>query len=358
MTTLKSILVILVVNELLGTSNLYTTHLGPLIVGLKMKKKTILIVVVASLLTIIFAVILPVVFLSETLGVNSTQRKYVAFLEISGVISYEDSPISLLGGKTISPKDVRYMIDRVKQDPSIGAVVMVINSPGGSAVASEEIFYMVRELSEEKPVVAYISEYGASGGYYISLPADEIISSPSGLTGSVGAVSIMLNYANLSRRLGIDVYVFKSGGFKDIGNPFRELDDRELEILQSLVDSIAGQFVDRVRMMRGDKIKDWEEVLTARPFTGEQALEVGLVDKVGMLEDAKREAIRLAGLPEDAPSKWIRPRSPSLLELLLGGGFTLWDRKIMRINYEILLMWPLPDNSNFLTILYNTPLQR
>ncbi|MDK2464316.1 MAG: signal peptide peptidase SppA [Candidatus Korarchaeota archaeon] len=265
--------------------------------------------------------------------------KRVALLELSGVISYGDSA-SLLGGGRITPDGVREMVDIVRSDPSYAAVVLVINSPGGSAAASEEIYGILSGLSRDLPVVAYIGEYGASGGYYVALAADEIVASPAALTGSVGAVSILLNYAGLAEKLGVKGETFKSGELKDVGNPWREMTAGERALMQSLIDSSAELFRQRVWEVRGDKIRDWEGVITARPYTGTQALEVGLVDRVGTLEDAVNLARRMAGLPEDAPAEWVRPPTPGLLDLLLGG--TPSGVRGVKLSYELLWMWPLP----------------
>ena len=271
--------------------------------------------------------------LPERVGIE-----HVAVIQLSGTISYSESPLTLFSGETITPDRVRELIDEVEADPYAKAVVIVINSPGGSAAASEEIYQMIKKLSQERVVVAYIAEYGASGGYYISLPADRIIASPHALTGSIGAVSLVINFAELMDKLGIRAETFKSGRLKDIGSAWRPLTEEERRILQSMVDSIARVFEERVEENRGDKIRDWDEILTARPFIGMQALKLGLIDDIGNLEDAIDAARALAGLPETAPVKWIKPRKPSLLELLLGGG----ESKAMKLSYEILLMWPLP----------------
>jgi len=106
--------------------------------------------------------------------------------------------------------------------------------------------------------------------------------------------------------------------------------------MQSMINSIAEVFEERIKENRGDKIRDWGEILSAKPFLGTQAVKLGLIDNTGSLYDAIRTARRLAGLPETAPVKWVKPRKPTLL--VLGGG----ESKAMKLSYEILLMWPLP----------------
>lgn len=272
------------------------------------------------------------------IGFGRAAAEYVALIELSGNIAYSESPLAIFG-ETLNPEKVEELINRVEADPYAKAVVLVINSPGGSAAASEEIYRMLRDLADERTVVAYIAEYGASGGYYIALPAEKIVASPNALTGSVGAISMTINFAELMDHLGVEAEVFKSGRLKDAGNPFRPMTEEDRRLMQSLIDSIADVFQNRVREHRAGKVKDWEEVFTARPYTGVQALEAGLVDEVGTLQDAVEAARELAGLPEDTPTRWIRPRKPSLLELLLGGG----EGGGLKLSYEALLMWPLPS---------------
>ncbi|MEM0452360.1 MAG: signal peptide peptidase SppA [Nitrososphaerota archaeon] len=264
---------------------------------------------------------------------------YVAVVELSGTIAYLESPLALVSGETITPREVEELLGKVENDPYAKAVVLVINSPGGSASASEEIYNIIKNVAGKKILVSYITEYGASGGYYIALPSREIIASPHSLTGSIGAISIVMSIEELAKKLGIEVEVFKSGEFKDIGSGWRKMNEEERKILQSMIEDIAEVFVNRVREHRGGKIKDWDEVLSARPYTGTQALKAGLVDSIGSLEDAINKARELAGLPQNSPVKWVRPKTKSLLELLFGGSAT---NSGMKISYEVLLMWPPP----------------
>jgi protease-4 len=272
--------------------------------------------------------------------VTAVRLEYVGLIELSGTIAYSESPLTLISGNVLTPSEVEQLVRQVSSDPTIKTVVLVINSPGGSAAASEEIYSMLKKLSEEKVVVSYITEYGASGGYYIALPSREIIASPHALTGSVGAVSIILNFKELMDKLGVKAETFKSGRLKDVGSAWREITDEERSLLMSMIDSIAEVFKERVREHRGTKIKDYDEVFTARPYTGVQALQAGIIDGIGSIDDAVKRACQLAGIPEDSPRRWIRPRAPSILELLLGGGTS---EQAMKLNYEILLMWPLPS---------------
>ncbi len=267
---------------------------------------------------------------------------YVAVIEIDGAIGYRKLGL-LAASSTVTPEDVRWAVKQVLLDPSAKAVVLYVNSPGGSAAACEEIYEVVKELASKKPVVAYIAEYGTSGGYMVALPAREIVAAPSSMVGSVGAVMAFINVKGLAEKLGVKTYVFKSGELKDVGNPFRELTPREEQLLSSMVRDVAEKFAEKVRRHRGGKVKDMSEVLTARPYTGSQALSAGLVDSIGTFEDAVARARELGGLPKDAPYRVIR-KAPGLLELLLGSSYSMAGHAPpLKPSIEILTMWPLPS---------------
>lgn len=303
--------------------------------------KTKWIAISTVIVCVIVALVLIVSSIPTIMTLPEASADYIALIPLSGTISYTESPLAALSGEILTPSKVEEILSRVYHDPYAKAIVLVINSPGGSAAASEEIYQMVKKLSDRKVVVAYITEYGASGGYYISLPCDSIVASPHALTGSVGAVSVVFNLQGLMDKLGIEVETFKSGRLKDVGSSWRYMTDEEKELLQSLVNDIANLFKDRVMEHRGGKIKDWEDVLTAKPYLGSRAVEVGLVDYCGTLDDAVRIARELGNLSAIAPTRWIKPKAPSLLELILGSFETL---KPMKLSYEVLMMWPLPSS--------------
>ena len=269
----------------------------------------------------------------------------VAVLDLSGIIAYSESPLTLWG-ETLTPDGVSKMVEQVEDDPSTKAVLLKINSPGGSAAASEEIYQMIENLAKKKTVVAYLTEYGASGGYYIALPAKEIIANPSVLTGSVGVVNVIVNFEGLFKKLGIKAYIFKSNEFKDIGSPYRNMTNEEIEVLQSIIDSVYHQFQARVIEHRGAKL-NYNEVFSGKPFTGVQAKSVGLVDDIGTFEYALNVTRKLAGLPLDTPYYVVEKPKPSLLDLLLGG-----TKGRLKLSYEVLLMWPLPADIEVADVIY------
>lgn len=262
---------------------------------------------------------------------------YVAVLELQGVIDYEKP---LLGG-ALTPRDFKELVDIVRGDPAARAVVLVVNSPGGTAAAFE-VYEIVKELARDRVLVAYITGYGTSGGYLVTLPAKEIIAHPTALVGSVGAVAVLVNLRGLYEKLGINVTIVKSGDLKDVGSPYRNLTEDDLSVIQSFINEVAGVFASKVREHRGEKIRDWNEILRASVYPGGKAKELGLIDTVGTLEDAIKRARELARLPEDAPARTIR-KEVSLIDILLGRIET--PRIVSRepLSVEVLVMWPLPS---------------
>lgn len=261
---------------------------------------------------------------------------YVALIKVEGTIAYSTSQLTLLGSVS-DPESIAALLKRAVDDPAAKAVVLCIDSPGGSAAASEDLYLKVKEAASKKPVVAYIREYGTSGAYMISLPAKAIIASNSSVVGSVGVYLSVLTYSELLEKLGVKVYVIKSGELKDIGSPYRKLTQREAEMLEEMVLDYFELFKQRVLNHRS--LKNPDEVFTGRPFTAKQALRIGLVDGVGSLDDAVRLARQLGGLPPDAPVRELKPPRPSLFQILLGETSA---KKPMVPSIEVLAVWPPP----------------
>jgi protease-4 len=262
---------------------------------------------------------------------------YVALIRIEGAIAYQTSQLSLLGS-TASADDLVQLLDAALKDPLAKAVVLRVNSPGGSAAASEALYLKVRELAASKPVVAYIEEYGTSGAYMAVLPAARILAANSSIVGSVGVYTSVITYSGLLEKLGVRVYVFKSGELKDVGSSFREPSEEDKRVLQSIVDGVFELFKKRVLAHR--RLANASEVFSGRPFLAEEAVKLGLIDGIGTLDDAVNLARELAGLPKDAPVRELKPPSPGLLRLLLGAA-SLARRPVVP-SVEVLAMWPPP----------------
>ncbi len=214
---------------------------------------------------------------------------------------------------------MRELISQIKQaneDPLIKAVVLRINSPGGSVVGSNEIYHALKELAEnKKPLVVSMGTVAASGGYYIAAAAERIYANPDTLTGSLGVIISSINYEDAYDKIGLQQMVYKSGEFKDILSPAREPTNKEEKILQDIVDQAYQGFVDVIVEGRELPRKKVLDIADGRVYTGKQALDLDLVDKLGNIEDAIEGAKDLAGL-EDALVVRYRPNN-SIQDLLL-----------------------------------------
>ncbi len=195
--------------------------------------------------------------------------------------------------------DSKDTIDELKEhlkDPSIKAIIMRIDSPGGAVAPSQEIYEEVRKAATKKKIVVSMGSVAASGGYYIASPATRIVANPGTLTGSIGVIMEIPNFAGLMNKLGIKSEVVKSGRHKDIASVFRGIKKEDREILQNVLDNVHDQFILAVAEGRKMLLEDVRKIADGRIFTGEQALKVGLIDEIGNLEDAVKVAGKLSGI--------------------------------------------------------------
>ena len=203
--------------------------------------------------------------------------------------------ISIQGVLTSSTDTIR-QFKQYEENEDVKALVLRIDSPGGTVVAAQEIYAEILKLRENKVVLASMGNVAASGGYYIASATEEIVANPGTLTGSIGVISEYPNIEQLMKKVGLRSEVMKSGRFKDLGNPTREMTEEERQLLQDLIDNIHRQFIRDVALGRGRTVEEIEPLADGRVFTGEQAKENGLVDRLGNLQDALDRAAELAGI--------------------------------------------------------------
>lgn len=195
--------------------------------------------------------------------------------------------------------DSKNTIDEIKgylKDPSIKAIVLRVDSPGGAVAPSQEIYEEVKKATLKKKVIVSMGSVAASGGYYISAPADRIIANPGTLTGSIGVIMEIPNIEGLMNKIGVKTEVIKSGRHKDIASAFRKMGKEERLILQGVLDDVHEQFIKAVSDGRKIPFDEVKKLADGRIFTGKQAMEARLVDELGTLEDAIAAAGRLAGI--------------------------------------------------------------
>lgn len=304
---------------------------------MRLSERQLVLLSAALSATAVVAVVVAAIMLRQPASPPAVGSGYVALIRIEGAIAYQTSQLALFGS-TASADAIVKLLDSALKDPLAKAVVLRVNSPGGSAAASEALYLKVRELAASKPVVAYIEEFGTSGAYMAVLPAARILASNSSIVGSVGVYTSVITYSSLLEKLGVKVYVFKSGELKDVGSSFREPSEEDRRVLQSIVDGVFELFKERLLAHR--RIANESEVLSGRPFIAREAAKLGLIDGIGTLDDAINMAKELAGLPKDAPTREMKPPSPGLLQLLFGSAALAKDRFVPSI--EVLAMWPPP----------------
>jgi len=233
----------------------------------------------------------------------------VAIVEVDGIIGVAversgdaDSVVRTLG--------------EYRDNPSVAAVVVRINSPGGLVGPTQEIFSAIQRVrAAGKPVVASLGAVAASGGYYVAVGANRIFASPGTLTGSIGVVMQFANVEGLLKKVGVEYVVVKAGAFKDLGSFARAMKPEERQVLQALLDDVYGQFVMAVAERRGLDRKTVLGFADGRIYSGQQARALKMVDDLGGLEEAIDAAGKLAGIP--GKPKVIYPRRRfSLRELL------------------------------------------
>ena len=240
--------------------------------------------------------------------------------------------------------DSRQVIEQLhdfRDNDSVKALVLRIDSPGGGVGPSQEIYDEVKSVDAIKPVVVSMGSVAASGGYYIAAPAREIIANPGTIIGSIGVIMEFTNVEELLDKIGLNSVVVKSGEYKDIGSPTREMTAAEREILQDLIDDVHSQFVESVADGRNMEEAVVRSIADGRVFSGRRAMEIGLVDGMGNLEVAIQRAAELAGVDGEPsvvypPGKKARFIDLFIEETLNRLQFALQKQRTVGLQY----LWP------------------
>ncbi len=237
---------------------------------------------------------------------KSKARKQIARIEVSGAIASGTRKRVLEALKTVEEK-------------KFPALLLRIDSPGGTVGDSQEIYAGLMRLREKVKIVASFGNISASGGVYIGMGAEYIMANPGTITGSIGVILRGNNIERLLEKIGVSFKVIKSGPYKDILAFDRELTDAETEILQQMIDTSYQQFVETVAQSRKLPVEQVKSFADGRIFTGQQALALGIVDRLGTEEEARRWAAELVGLdPQKAECRTIEEPKP-LWNRILGG---------------------------------------
>jgi len=243
-------------------------------------------------------------------------------------------------GLILDSEETIKQLNELRKNDRVKAVVLRIDSPGGVVGPSQEIYAEVKKLGTRKKVVVSMGSLAASGGYYIAAPATIIMANPGTITGSIGVLMKFSNIEGLMDKVGMKAFTLKTGSFKDAGSPTRPMTEQDKAMLQNVIDNAHGQFVKAVAEGRKLPLEDVKKIADGRILTGEQALALKLIDKIGTLQDAIEVAGKLAGIKGEP--QLIRParKKHLLLDMLVEESATKISEMVMRkngfsINYEL-----------------------
>ena len=246
------------------------------------------------------------------------RRKKIAVVFAMGAIQEGKNGSDFVNGNFMGHETMTKMLSRVEKDRSINAVVWRIDSPGGSGYASDMIWNAVEKVKKKKPVVSSMGYVAGSGGYWIAMNSNKIFADPLTLTGSIGATGLKPVLSGTYDKLGINREVFKRGEHIDMYSTARRMTEKEMNMTLDIVDQFYDYFVEKVASGRGLKPEDVRKIGGGHVYTGRTALSIGLIDRLGGLDEAIQEAKKLAGIKEEVDVVYFnRPRS-SILQMLLG----------------------------------------
>ncbi|MRX71724.1 signal peptide peptidase SppA [Bacillus lacus] len=284
---------------------------------------------------------------SENVLREGSPNQKIAVLTVDGVIQDTGDAGSLFATGGYHHQNFLKMIDKAAQDESIQGVILKVNSPGGGVVESAELHKHLMKLKEEtdKPVYASMTTTAASGGYYISTAADKIFAAPDTLTGSLGVIMQGINYSGLAEMYGVEFNTIKSGPYKDIMSPAKEMSEEERDILQSMVDNAYQGFVDVIAEGRDMSEQQVRSIADGRIYDGRQAKENNLIDELAYFDDV----IEILG--ED-----LELSNPQVIEYKSGTGLgsllSMSSQKIFSDDFKLLSMHELFTRPNSSRLMY------
>lgn len=246
-------------------------------------------------------------------------------LLFAGRIGGEKVAVVKLEGVIMDPADFIGELRTLGERDDVKAVVVRIDSPGGAVGPSQEIYSQIKRLRKDKTVVASMGTIAASGGYYAAAAAEKIVANPGTITGSIGVLVEFVNASELMKKVGVKGYVVKSGKFKDVGSPFRGMQEDERRMIESVINDVNGQFIKAVASGRGKKPEEIERIADGRIYTGAQAKALGLVDQVGDLSDAIELGAKLAGIEGKPEVIYPAKKGIDLWKSLSGGSAGLTE---------------------------------
>jgi protease-4 len=314
----------------------------------KKKSHLVPIIIISAICLVValgvVALLLAFGFLDLGLYIPLVSGKSIAVIDLKGSI-YDSKPI----------------IDQLKEyrkNSGVAAIIIYINSPGGQVGPTQEIYQEIIRTREKYhvPVYASMGTVAASGGYYVATACDKIFAAPGTITGSIGVILSFPNMQELFSKIGLKFSVIKTGAYKDIGSPTREMTKEEKALLQGMIDDVYDQFVDAVAEGRLEAISkklnlpdDMEdkkskvlerirEIADGRVFSGRQAYENGLVDELGSLEDAIWAVADIEGI-QGEPHVLRLTKKANTFGGLFGALFGTEDKHLLDENPSMQYVW-------------------
>ncbi|MCD6279550.1 signal peptide peptidase SppA [Candidatus Micrarchaeota archaeon] len=224
--------------------------------------------------------------------INSLFNGCTAYMKITGELNTHDADM-LLTGYSPGSRTIADKIDELNNNANVKGLFIEIDSGGGSVIATKEIYNALEKFN--KPIIVYINDIGASGGYYISLPADVIIANPDSTVGNIGVRATFISMRGLLDKIGISTVTLKTGKFKDIGDPFKNMTPEEKAVVSTMLNETYNEFLNDLLKHRHIKDINISTLTDGRIFSGRQAMRYGLVDKIGYFNDAKEIAKNITG---------------------------------------------------------------
>ncbi len=266
--------------------------------------------------------------LSRILSFNSYRPKdktvkrndIIAVVYLQGIIAASTEGIFDIDTYLSSSK-VKRLLTNLKTDDRVKAIVLRVNSPGGSALESDIIYHIINDVKESKPIVVSMGNSAASGGYYISAPADYIVADNYTLTGSIGVAGMIPNIHNMGQSIGINPETISRGKFSNFLNPWEPINPEEIQSLQRNLDNVYDEFIQRVSTGRDMPSDQVHQVAQGRIWTSKDALELGLIDEVGTLSVAIDKAAELQGIMEYEVITY--PKTRSLFDIIIDKRFSV-----------------------------------
>jgi protease-4 len=223
------------------------------------------------------------------------QSKSAGYNVVRGTSAYAIGVINLDGPITSSSNFIS-LLNHYKHDSYVKAIVIKVDSPGGEVAPSQAMYEQLMKFKKHKKVVVSMGSVAASGAYYISSAANKIVAEPGTLTGSIGVIMEMPNVYKLFKKLGISYNYIVSGPYKDIGTPFKKMTPAQRKKMQGVVMNVYGQFVHAVAKARHLKVSYVKKYANGMVYSGDQALKLHLIDKLGDFQDAVKLAAKLSGI--------------------------------------------------------------